>query len=114
MLINIYYSTKDIVENPVFGVGIIDENAKLYYGTNTKVKHCDIPYIKGKGKISVLIDSIPLLSGRYYFQVAIVSSDLKETFDWIQKAKHFIVINATDDIGEILFSCKWDIQQNRQ
>jgi lipopolysaccharide transport system ATP-binding protein len=107
MEIKIYYKTENIVHSPIFGIGIFDRNGKLYYGTNTKIKCYDIPYIKGDGIISVHIESIPLLSGSYDLQVAVVSSDLKETFDWHQKIKYFIMTNVTDDIGEILFQCKW-------
>lgn len=111
--IKIYYKTKETVNNPIFGIGIFDESGKLYYGTNTKIKRCDIPYIIDDGIISVQIESIPLLSGKYDLQVAVVSSDLKETFDWHQKIKDFTVINVTGDIGEILFSCKWDTSQTK-
>lgn len=105
--IKIYYKTKDVINNPVFGIGIFDESGKLYYGTNTKIKRYDIPYIEDDGIISVQIESIPLLSGKYDLQVAAVSSDFKETFDWHQKIKYFTVINVTNDIGEVLFLCKW-------
>ncbi len=110
--IKIYYKTKDVINNPVFGIGIFDERGKLYYGTNTKIKRYDIPYIEDDGIISVQIESIPLLSGKYDLQVAVVSSDFKETFDWHQKIKYFTVINVTNDIGEVLFLCKWTQTHN--
>ncbi len=105
--IKIYYKVKDVIYSPVFGIGIFDESGKLYYGTNTKIKNYDIHHVGDDGIISVKIGSIPLLSGKYDLQVAVVSSDLKETFDWHQKIRHFLITNITGDIGNILFQCRW-------
>ncbi len=57
MKINLSYTAKEKVEDPVFGIALYDENGLYCYGTNTDIHNISLGEINGTGVIELDIPS---------------------------------------------------------
>lgn len=107
MTIRIFYSSKERIEDPVFGIALYSDNGEHLYGTNTELKDLSIGYISGDGHIDLLVDRIPMFAGKYQLTVA-VHSHLGEPYDWLDKLYSFDVIQTGRDAGLFDVPCQWE------
>jgi len=106
MTIRIFYSARDRVPDPVFGIALYSERGEHLYGTNTELKDVSIEYITGEGHIDLHIDRIPMLAGRFLLTVA-AHTHSGERYDWQDKAYSFDVIPTGRDAGIFDLPCLW-------
>jgi len=106
MTIRIFYSARERVADPVFGIALYSERGEHLYGTNTELKDVSIKYITGEGHIDLQIDRIPMLAGRFLLTVA-VHTHSGERYDWQDKAYAFDVIPTGRDAGIFDIPCIW-------
>ncbi|MCM2465218.1 ABC transporter ATP-binding protein [Methanoculleus oceani] len=106
MTIRIFYSARDRVPDPVFGIALYSERGEHLYGTNTELKDVSIEYIIGEGHIDLQIDRIPMLAGRFLVTVA-AHTHSGERYDWQDKAYSFDVIPTGRDAGLFDIPCLW-------
>lgn len=109
MKIRIYYVTKSIIKNPIFGIALYSDNDLLCYGTNTELKGITIDHIEGDGYIDVNIDKLPMLQGKFLLTVAIHSGNIHH--DWVDKQFGFDVMKIQREAGLFDISCKFDIEK---
>ncbi|MBC7086791.1 MAG: Wzt carbohydrate-binding domain-containing protein, partial [Methanomethylovorans sp.] len=108
MIIRILYHAHEKVYDPVFGIALYSEKGENIYGTNTELKEITIDSIEGKGHIDLMVENIPMLSGRFLLTVAIHSRE-HNPYDWHDKLYHFDVIPTSRDAGMFDLPCKWII-----
>lgn len=106
MTIRIFYSARDRIPDPVFGIALYSERGEHLYGTNTELKDVSIEYITGEGHIDLRIDRIPMLAGRFLLTVA-AHTHSGERYDWQDKAYLFDVIPTGRDGGIFDIPCIW-------
>ena len=106
MTIRIFYSARERVADPVFGIVLYSERGEHLYGTNTELKDVSIEYITGEGHIDLQIDRIPMLAGRFLVTVA-AHTHSGERYDWQDKAYSFDVIPTGRDAGIFDLPCVW-------
>ena len=106
MTIRIFYSSKECIEDPVFGIALYSDKGELLYGTNTELKAISIGYINGDGHIDILVDRIPMFAGKYQLTVT-VHSQSGEPYDWLDKLYSFDVIQIGRDAGLFDVPCQW-------
>lgn len=106
MSIRIKYKALSRISRPVFGIALYSENGQYIYGTNTDIKNIKLEYIEGSGFIDLVIDEIPLLSGRFLLTVAIHSHDNKK-YDWLDRYFFFDILPKSADVGLFNIPCKW-------
>ena len=106
MTIQIIYSARERVADPVFGIALYSERGEHLYGTNTELKDVSIEYITGEGHIDLHIDRIPMLAGRFLLTVA-AHTRSGERYDWQDKAYSFDVIPTGRDAGIFDLPCVW-------
>jgi lipopolysaccharide transport system ATP-binding protein len=106
MTIRIFYSAPAIIRDPVFGIALYSEQDQYLYGTNTELKNIVIDKIEGDGHIDLLIETIPMLSGRFLLTVAVHPHEGK-AYDWIDKQYSFEVLPKGRDAGIFEVPCKW-------
>jgi ABC-type polysaccharide/polyol phosphate transport system ATPase subunit len=76
----VFYETDKRIENPVFGFAVATENGTLIYGNNTQVENFVIPYIEGRGSITLRIKELAMSKGLYLFSFSVHSSDHKVNY----------------------------------
>jgi lipopolysaccharide transport system ATP-binding protein len=106
MTIRIYYSASAMVRDPVFGIALYSEQDQYLYGTNTEIKNITIDQIEGEGCIDLMIEKIPMLSGRFRLTVAVHTHEGRP-YDWIDKQYSFEVLQKGRDAGIFEVPCKW-------
>ncbi len=88
------------VESPVFGVAIHRNDGVHITGPNTAFAGLTLPTISGPGEVIYKIPALPLLEGKYFFSVAVVSQDDTELYDYHDRLYPFRVQNHSTEIPE--------------
>lgn len=106
MTIRIFYEAHEKVLDPVFGIALYSEKGDNLFGTNTELKDFIMDSIKGNGHIDLVIDRLPILTGRFLLTVAVHSHDHKP-YDWHDKLYSFDVMPTSRDAGLFEIPCSW-------
>lgn len=89
--INIAYSAKKIINNPIFGFGIHRQDGLHVCGPNTKAYDFRIDHIKGKGMVKFLFEKISLLEGCYNVSASIYDNDIYHPYDHHEQLYRFFI-----------------------
>jgi lipopolysaccharide transport system ATP-binding protein len=108
MTMKIFYNAYERISDPVFGIAIYSENGENLFGTNTELKNVSIDSLEGEGHIDLMIERIPMLTGRFLLTVAVHTHDQK-LYDWHDKQYSFNVISTCRDVGLFEVPCNWKI-----
>lgn len=108
MTIRIFYHVHKKVSDPVFGIALYSENGENLFGTNTELKNVELNVLEGKGHIDLVVERIPMITGRFSLTVAVHSRDQKP-YDWHDKQYSFDVIPTCRDGGLFEVPCNWKI-----
>ncbi len=108
MTVRIFYNAHRKVPDPVFGIAIYSENGESLFGTNTELKDISIDLLEGKGHIDLMIERIPMITGRFFLTVAVHTHDHKP-YDWHDKLYSFDVIPTCRESGLFEVPCNWKI-----
>lgn len=108
MTIRIFYNAHKKVSDPVFGIALYSENGENLFGTNTELKNIEIGILEGKGYIDLIVEKIPMITGRFLLTVAVHTHDQKP-YDWHDKQYYFDVMPTSRDAGLFEIPCSWKI-----
>jgi ABC-type polysaccharide/polyol phosphate transport system ATPase subunit len=105
----IHYLAHQRVEQPAFGVAIYGPDGTHLTGPNTALNRLDIPAIEGEGHVDYIVDSLPLMHGRYEFTAAIYDYDSIHPFHHQHRAYSFSVArgNQPPVEGQVWIPCRW-------
>lgn len=106
--LDIYYKVNKELEEYVFGMGFYTLDGICIFGTNTQIDRLIIPHSKDSGMVKFFVDEIPLLSGKYVLQVAVVDRN-GTPMDFYRDYCHFDVINNDRSVGLISINRKWEV-----
>jgi lipopolysaccharide transport system ATP-binding protein len=108
MTIRIFYHAFEKIPEPVFGIALYSEKGENLFGTNTELKDFSLDFIEGKGHIDLMIERIPMITGRFFLTVAVHTHDQKP-YDWHDKQYSFDIIPKCRDVGLFEVPCNWKI-----
>jgi hypothetical protein len=111
--IEIGFQAHEKIEKPVFGIGLYLQNGTCCYGTNTDIEGLEIEEISGDGKVFFHIDSILLIEGKYYLDVAIHKVD-GYPYDYHTRCYSFAVRSPIKDIGIYRPGHHWQLDEHIQ
>ncbi len=109
MTLRVGYEAKRRIEDPVFGFGIYNQMGLMVYGTNTRLRGINIPFIEGKGRVDFHTPALPMLDGRYHVSAAIHTRDEMTNYHWMDKMYYFDVTSPGEDAGFLIMDCRIDI-----
>ena len=107
LIIEIVYNSVKEIKNPVFGIGIYDEDGFHISGPNTKFHNFNIKSINGRGYVRYRVPRLPLLDGKYYVSCAIHSRDSFKPFDIRNRTEMFDVRSQIKDMGKLFIESEW-------
>lgn len=107
--LDIYYQVNKKLDEYVFGMGFYTLDGVCIFGTNTQIDRLVIPHSNNKGKVRFFIDKLPLLSGKYVLQVAVVDRN-GTPMDFHRDYCHFDVINSDRSVGIVSMKRNWEIE----
>jgi len=106
--IDIYYKVNKPLEEYNFGMGFYTMDDLCIYGVNTQLDGITVKLDKKEGFIRFKIPELELLTGTYYFQVAVV--DINGTaMDYYRKYIDFEVVSNKKCIGITNVNHQWEI-----
>lgn len=106
--LDIYYKVNKPLEEYVFGMGFYTLEGQCIYGSNTQLDNLVVKHEDTKGIIKFEIESLPLLTGIYGLNVAIVDEN-GTPMDFIRNYCNFNVVSDDRSSGMISVEHKWKI-----
>ena len=106
--LDIYYKVNKRLDEYVFGMGFFTMDGVCIFGTNTQIDRLSIPHSKDIGMVKLFIGNLPLLSGKYILQVAVVDQN-GTPMDFYRNYCYFDVINSDRSVGLVSINRKWEL-----
>jgi ABC-type polysaccharide/polyol phosphate transport system ATPase subunit len=97
------------VAEPVFGIAIIRRDGLWCYGTNTDIDHIPLPPLGEEGTVEVVLESLALIEGTYYLDVAVHARD-GSPYDYHHQRYGFSVKSDLRDVGVFRIPHRWAIR----
>lgn len=104
-----YKINEELLELPVFGIGITRSCGLQVYGSNTGLDRFKFKSLKLEGQVIFKIASFDLLEGAFYLDVAVHKDD-GYPFDYHKQALEFHVKNPDNQIGIWKPRGDWEIR----
>ncbi len=109
IVVRIYYSVRNKIEKPIFGIAIHTQYGIHIAGPNTRDAGFLIDNIEGSGHIDFKIESNPFFSGTYLFTVVLNNSEGMIAYDRKDKAYSFEIISGEkNQRGVIKIETSWN------
>lgn len=106
--IEIYYKVNKPLKEYNFGMGFYTLEGQCIVGCNTQLDNIKVLHKSNSGVIKYTMPHIPLLSGKYILQIAVV--DINATpMDFYRDYCHFEIISNDRSAGLVSFEHKWII-----
>jgi len=109
IIIKIPFYAKKKIEKPCFGFSVTDREGTICYGTNTALEKYTIPLIEGKGSLDLIIESMPLFHGKYFFSLALHSEDHQKQYHRQDNQYVIWVESEKKAEGFVEIPCKWEM-----
>ena len=113
--IRIHYDAERRLEAPVFGLALFSENGTQLNGPNTRFSGLEIEAIEGRGYVDYIVESLPLLAGRYDVTVAVTGPEMADILDH-QHRNYSFYVQPTPGLperwGTILIPATWSIHKD--
>jgi ABC-2 type transport system ATP-binding protein/lipopolysaccharide transport system ATP-binding protein len=81
-----------------FGIGVFNSQGICCYGTNTHLEEYEPLSIRGEGRVICRIESLSLVNGTYYLDVAVHKRD-GYPYDYHRNLYSFLVSSTHKDVG---------------
>lgn len=107
IVIRIAYNCRRRIDDPIFGFGITDYQGRLCYGSNTILDDVPIDHIEGEGEVRLLIDSSPILRGKYYLSFSLHSRDHRTNYHRLENMFSIRIASDTKEEGFVRIGSKW-------
>ncbi|MEX1019994.1 MAG: ABC transporter ATP-binding protein [Litorilinea sp.] len=91
LTVRIHYTTRETIEDPIFGIALFHENGTHIAGPNTDFDGVTIEQASGAGVVEYTIPALALLEGAYVLSTAIINRSDTETYDYWHRACRFQV-----------------------
>jgi len=106
--IEIYYKVNKPLEKYIFGMGFYTLEGLCIYGSNTQLDKIVVKHTKNEGMIKYHIESLPLLTGIYGLNIAIVDEN-GTPMDFVRNYCNFNVVSEDRSAGMISVEHQWII-----
>jgi ABC-type polysaccharide/polyol phosphate transport system ATPase subunit len=109
-VVRIWYNAHRRIESPAFGVSIYDELGTRLNGPNTVWSNGGPQVAQGRGVVDYVVDSLPLLDGRYDLTVAIYDHLVTHPYDHWDKMATFTMVPGDEERqdGVVYIPCRWE------
>jgi len=109
MTVRLWYSARERLPHPVFGLGVCRPDGIVIAGPNTLMTDYSIPSVIGSGYIDYVIGSLPLLNGVYELSAAVYDETLSHPYDHHERLYTFRVEpgHVGERFGIMTLSGEW-------
>lgn len=107
----ISYEAVKRIESPVFGFSISDNNGRVVHGSNTQIEKQDLPFIEGKGNLTLIISDIPMAQGTYLFSFSVHSSDHRTNYHRVENCFPIAIESTRKFEGYTYMPSQWRVEK---
>lgn len=104
--IRIHYTSSKVIKDPVFGIGIMGQNAESIVGPNTRDKGLSIKKLAKRGYFEATFDNLPLSTGTYRIRASIMNSSVTIPYDFVEKMLT-LTVTGRKRFGDIYLEPEW-------
>jgi ABC-2 type transport system ATP-binding protein len=108
--IEIHYKVNKQLNEYIFGIGFYTLEGLCLYGSNTQLDKLTIKHTKNEGLVKCHINSLPLLTGIYGLNVAIVDEN-GTPMDFVRNYCNFNVVSDDRSSGFINVDHTWKLEK---
>ena len=105
--IELSYRARRAIDEVTFGVAFYRDDGLACYGSNTTLDGVHVAVRAGEGIVRFHAPRFELLEGQYTLDVAAVSPDYADTYDFHSKAYPFRTYGASGEIGVVRIAHGW-------
>lgn len=106
--VKIHYHVNKPIDEYVFGFGFYTLEGECLYGNNTQIDRIKVNPQNTDGTVSVIIEKLPLLAGKYVLNVAVVDAD-GTPMDFYRNYCEFEVVSEKRNMGYFNIEHEWRI-----
>ena len=106
--VKIHYHVNKPIDEYVFGFGFYTLDGECLYGNNTQIDRIKINPQNTDGTVSVIIEKLPLIAGKYVLNVAVVDAD-GTPMDFYRNYCEFEVVSEKRNMGYFNIEHEWRI-----
>ena len=106
--VKIHYHVNKTIDEYVFGFGFYTLEGECLYGNNTQIDRIKINPQNTDGTVSVIIEKLPLIAGKYVLNVAVVDAD-GTPMDFYRNYCEFEVVSEKRNMGYFNIEHEWRI-----
>ncbi|HPH43620.1 MAG TPA: ABC transporter ATP-binding protein [Candidatus Aminicenantes bacterium] len=107
MVIDMDIAAREPVKDFVFGLAVFNSMGVLCYGTNTRLEEFESVAFSGEGRVVCRIESLPLINGTYYLDLAAHKRD-GYPYDYHRNMYSFLVSSMIRDEGVARLDHAWE------
>ncbi len=111
--IEIGYEASRRIDAPVFGFSIQTTSGILVYGNNTQIEEFDLPFIEGKGTITLDFSALELLAGAYLFSFSVHSQDHQTNYHRLDNGHPITVRSERRYEGVCHMPVRWSVGKGK-
>lgn len=110
--VELHFSSDEVIEEPVFGLAIHNQNGQHVTGPNTRFGGLEIGAVQGEGTVKYRVDALPLLEGVYDLSVSAHHKDDVEMYDYQDRLYTFRVYpgKTLERFGTVSLGGSWAIE----
>ena len=94
------------VEDPVVSFALHDQHNQFVFGTNTDWRGVRWPRFEGKHRVQFVMQSLPLVDGRYFVTLGVHSRDSSQVYHVQEQQYSFRVAPGEDNPGPVYISVR--------
>jgi ABC-type polysaccharide/polyol phosphate transport system ATPase subunit len=94
------------VEDPVVSFALHDQHNQFVFGTNTDWRGVRWPQFEGKHRVQFVMQSLPLVDGRYFVTLGVHSRDSSRVYHVQEQQYSFRVAPGEDNPGPVYISVR--------
>ena len=107
LVIELDVAAKEPVKDFVFGIAVSNSMGVMCYGTNTHLEEYESVVLSGEGRVVCRIESLPLINGTYYLDLAVHKRD-GYPYDYHRNMYSFLVSSMIRDEGVARLAHAWE------
>jgi ABC-type polysaccharide/polyol phosphate transport system ATPase subunit len=111
MQIKLFVNAREAVKDFVFGIGVFNTDGICCYGTNTHIEEFFPVEFHGTGEVTFFIDSLRLVEGTYFLDVAAHRRD-EYPYDYHRHLYTFKIRSRQKDVGIFRPAHHWEFSPN--
>ena len=100
------FTVKEKIKDAVFGFAIYRSDGLHCYGINTKIDNLPDFDIANNGSVEIVLKNLNLLSGEYYFDIAIECEN-GTPVDYFKQAHSIQMYSSINDVGTVRIDHEW-------